>query len=158
MQAHAPEAVDLSEETEATRRLYGLDSPVTEKFGHRCLMARRLIERGVRCVQVYSGGGHLEDTWDAHSDVNANHARHCGATDQPIAGLLTDLRRRGLLDQTLVVWTGEFGRTPTGQNGKGRDHSPRGFSSWMAGGGIRSGQTIGATDEVGSAAVGRHVR
>src|SRR5437660_2636681 len=153
MQAHAPEAVDLSQETEATRRLYGLDSPVTEKFGRRCLMARRLIERGVRFVQVYSGGGHLEDTWDAHNDVNTNHERHCAETDRPIAALLADLKRRGLLDETLVVWAGEFGRTPTGQNGKGRDHSPRGFSSWMAGGGIKGGQAYGATDEFGYAAV-----
>ncbi|HEV3082324.1 MAG TPA: DUF1501 domain-containing protein [Gemmataceae bacterium] len=153
MQAHAPEAVDLSQETEATRRLYGLDNPVTEKFGRRCLMARRLIERGVRFVQVYSGGGHLEDTWDAHNDVNSNHERHCAETDRPIAALLADLKSRGLLDETLVVWAGEFGRTPTGQNGKGRDHSPRGFSSWMAGGGIKGGQAYGATDEFGYAAV-----
>jgi hypothetical protein len=153
MQAHAPEAVDLSQETEATKRLYGLDQPLTEKFGRRCLLARRLVERGVRFVQVYSGGGHLEDTWDAHNDVNKNHERHCGETDQPIAALLTDLKRRGLLDDTLVVWAGEFGRTPTGQNGKGRDHSPRGFSTWMAGGGVRGGQAVGATDEFGYAAV-----
>jgi hypothetical protein len=153
MQTHAPEAVDLARESEATKRLYGLDNPTTEKFGRRCLMARRLVERGVRFVQVYSGGGHLEETWDAHSDVNKNHERHCGETDQPIAALLTDLKRRGLLDETLVVWTSEFGRTPTGQNGKGRDHSPRGFTSWMAGGGIKGGQVYGATDEFGYAAI-----
>src|SRR5438132_768560 len=157
MQAHAPEAVDLTHESEATKRLYGLDHPITEKFGRRCLMARRLVERGVRFVQVYSGGGHLEDTWDAHSDVNKNHERHCAETDRPIAALLTDLRQRGLLDETLVVWAGEFGRTPTGQNAKGRDHSPRGFSSWMAGGGIRGGQTYGATDDFGYAAVDNKV-
>jgi hypothetical protein len=153
MQAHAPEAVNLTEETAATKRLYGLDQPLTEKFGRRCLMARRLIERGVRLVQVYSGGGHLEDTWDAHSDVNKNHERHCGETDRPIAGLLTDLKQRGLLDETLVVWAGEFGRTPTGQNGKGRDHSPRGFSTWLAGGGVKGGHALGATDDFGYAAV-----
>jgi hypothetical protein len=153
MQAHAPEAVDLSRETAATKQLYGLDSPRTEKFGRRCLLARRLVERGVRFVQVYSGGGHSEETWDAHGDVNKNHELHCGETDQPIAALLTDLKCRGLLDETLVVWAGEFGRTPTGQNGKGRDHSPRGFSTWMAGGGVKGGQVVGATDEFGYAAV-----
>src|SRR5262249_24797432 len=153
MQAHAPQAVDLAGETEETKRFYGLDNPLTEKFGRRCLMARRLVERGVRFVQVYAGGGHLEDTGDANSDVNRNHERHCAETDKPIAVLLTDLKRRGLLDETLVVWTAEFGRTPTGQNGKGRDHSPRGFTSWMAGGGVKGGQTYGATDEFGYAAV-----
>jgi hypothetical protein len=157
MQAHAPEAVDLSRETEQTRREYGLDDPRTEKFGRRCLLARRLVERGVRFVQVYSGGGHSDETWDAHGDVNKNHELHCGETDRPMAALLTDLKRRGLLDTTLVVWTGEFGRTPTGQNGKGRDHSPRGFSTWMAGGGVKGGQVVGATDEFGYAAVENRV-
>ena len=152
MQSHAPEAVDLSAESKQTQKLYGLDSPRTEKFGRRCLLARRLVERGVRFVQVYSGGGHGDDTWDAHGDVNKNHERHCGATDLPIAGLLTDLKQRGLLDETLIFWTGEFGRTPTGQGGKGRDHSPRGFSTWMAGAGTRGGQAIGATDDFGFAA------
>jgi hypothetical protein len=153
MQTDAPDAVDLAKETEETKKLYGLDNAMTEKFGRRCLLARRLVERGVRFVQVYSGGGHLEDTWDAHSDVNKNHEVHCGETDQPIYALLTDLKKRGLLDETLVVWAGEFGRTPTGQNGKGRDHSPRGFSTWMAGGGIKGGQVVGATDDFGYAAV-----
>ncbi|HZU34540.1 MAG TPA: DUF1501 domain-containing protein, partial [Gemmataceae bacterium] len=157
MQATAPEAVDLSQETAEARRLYGLDQPRTEKFGRRCLLARRLVERGVRFVQVYSGGGHLDENWDAHSDVNKNHELHCGETDRPIAGLLTDLKRRGLLDETLVVWTSEFGRTPTGQNGKGRDHSPRGFSTWLAGGGVKGGQVIGATDPFGYAAVENRV-
>ena len=157
MQAHAPEAVDLRQETEETKRLYGLDNPLTEKFGRRCLLARRLVERGVRFVEVYSGGGHAEETWDAHNDVNKNHEQHCGETDKPIAALLTDLKRRGLLDQTLVVWTGEFGRTPTGQNGKGRDHSPRGFSTWIAGGGVKSGQVVGRTDDFGYAAVENRV-
>jgi len=153
MQSDAPDAVELAKETEETKKLYGLDDPKTEKFGRRCLLARRLVERGVRFVQVYSGGGHLEDTWDAHSDVNKNHEVHCAETDQPIHALLTDLKKRGLLDETLVVWAGEFGRTPTGQNGKGRDHSPRGFSTWMAGGGIKGGQVVGQTDDFGYAAV-----
>ncbi|MBX3412845.1 MAG: DUF1501 domain-containing protein [Pirellulales bacterium] len=153
MQAHAPSAVNLAEETAATQRRYGLDNELTERFGRRCLMARRLVERGVRFVQVYSGGGHNDENWDAHGDVNMNHELHCGETDQPIATLLSDLKERGLLDETLVVWTGEFGRTPTAQNGKGRDHNPRGFSCWMAGGGIRGGTIYGATDEFGMAAV-----
>ncbi len=153
MQSHAPEAVDLAQETESTRRLYGLDSPQSAPFGRRCLLARRLIERGVRFVQIYSGGGHSEQTWDAHGDVLKNHTLHCGETDRPIAGLLTDLKQRGLLDSTLVLWTSEFGRTPTGQNGKGRDHSPRGFCTWLSGGGVKGGQVLGATDEFGYAAV-----
>ena len=126
MQSSAPEAVDLSSETVETKKLYGLDDPRTERFGRRCLMARRLVERGVRFVQVYSGGGHNDENWDAHGDVNKNHELHCGETDRPMAALLEDLKSRGLLDETLVVWTGEFGRTPTGQNNKGRDHSPAG--------------------------------
>jgi hypothetical protein len=153
MQSVAPEAVDLARETAATRARYGLDQPDTERFGTRVLMARRLVERGVRFVQVYGGGGHSDQNWDAHSDVNKNHELHCRETDQPIAALLADLKQRGLLDETLVVWGGEFGRTPTAQNGKGRDHNPRGFSMWMAGGGIRGGQAHGATDEFGFAAV-----
>ena len=108
-------------------------------FGRKCLLARRLVERGVRFVQVYSGGGHNDENWDAHGDVDKNHALHCGETDRPIAGLLTDLKRRGLLDDTLVVWSGEFGRMPTSQNGKGRDHNPTGFTTWLAGGGVKGG-------------------
>jgi len=152
MQATAPEAVDLASESAQTRRLYGLDDPRTEPFGRRCLMARRLVERGVRFVQVYSGGGHLDQNWDAHGDVNKNHELHCGETDKPMAGLLIDLKQRGLLDETLVVWTSEFGRTPTGQSGKGRDHSPRGFTAWLAGAGVKGGQAYGSTDEFGYAA------
>ncbi|MFN0171186.1 MAG: DUF1501 domain-containing protein, partial [Bryobacteraceae bacterium] len=152
MQATAPEAVDLGKESDATRKLYGLDDPITEKFGKKCLIARRLVERGVRFVQVYSGGGHGDDNWDAHGNVNMNHERHCGETDRPIAGLLRDLKSRGLLDETLIVWAGEFGRTPTSQSKIGRDHSPRGFSTWMAGGGVKGGQVIGSTDEFGYAA------
>lgn len=153
MQSAAPEAVDLTKETEATRKLYGMDKEKTEKFGRRCLIARRLVERGVRFVQIYSGGGHFDDSWDAHSDVNRNHEAHAMETDQPLAGLLTDLKQRGMLEDTLVIWAGEFGRTPTNQGGKGRDHSPRGFSVWMAGGGVKGGQAYGATDDFGYAAV-----
>ncbi|MDA1313752.1 MAG: DUF1501 domain-containing protein [Acidobacteria bacterium] len=153
MQQSAPEAVDLSRESEATKKLYGLDQEVTEKFGRKCLIARRLIERDVRFVQVYSGGGHGDDNWDAHGDVNKNHELHCAETDQPIAGLLADLKSRGLLEDTLVVWAGEFGRTPTSQNTNGRDHSPRGFSTWIAGGGVKGGQVVGATDDFGYKAV-----
>lgn len=153
MQSSAPEAVDLSRETEETKRLYGLDNPTTEKFGRNLLIARRLVERGVRFVQVYSGGGHFDDSWDAHSDVEKNHALHCAETDKPMYALLTDLKRRGLLEETLIVWTGEFGRTPTSQNSKGRDHSPRGFSTWLAGAGVKGGQVIGATDDFGYRAV-----
>jgi hypothetical protein len=152
MQSHAPEVVDLARESAETLALYGIGQERTHEFGRRCLMARRLVERGVRFVQVYSGGGHNDENWDAHGDVNKNHELHCGETDQPMAALLTDLKRRGLLDETLVVWTGEFGRTPTGQNNTGRDHNPRGFTTWLAGGGVKGGQAYGATDEFGMAA------
>ncbi len=153
MQTAAPEVVALDRETAATRQAYGLDDPRTQRFGTKCLIARRLVERGVRFVQLYSGGGHGDDNWDAHGDVDKNHAKHAGETDGPIAALLQDLKQRGMLDSTLVVWAGEFGRTPTSQNTKGRDHSPRGFSTWMAGGGVKGGQVVGATDEFGYAAV-----
>jgi hypothetical protein len=162
MQAHAPEAVDLSQETEATHKLYGLDRPQTRDFGARCLLARRLVERGVRFVQVYSGGGHNDDNWDAHGDLVANHSHHAGATDQPIAALLKDLKQRGLLEETLVIWGGEFGRQPTAEYGvgTGRDHNSFGFTMWMAGGGIKGGLSVGTTDELGSTAVDSpfHVR
>jgi hypothetical protein len=150
MQASAPEAVDLAQETEETRRLYGLDRKETERYGRNCLLARRLVERGVRFVQLYSGSG---SKWDAHSDVEGNHSKYCRENDRPIAGLLQDLKRRGLLDSTLVVWGGEFGRTPMSESGKGRDHNPYGFTMWLAGGGIRGGVTHGATDEIGLYAV-----
>ncbi len=146
MQAAAPEAVDLSKESEATRTLYGLDSPVTERFGTNCLLARRLVERGVRFIQLYCGTG---SQWDAHANLEGNHSRMCAISDKPIAGLLTDLKARGLLESTLVVWGGEFGRTPMTEGANGRDHNPWGFTVWMAGGGVRPGQTIGSTDEVG---------
>jgi hypothetical protein len=150
MQAAAPEAVDLGQETAQTRHLYGLDDKVTGRFGRNCLLARRLVERGVRFVQLYSGSG---SKWDAHSDVEGNHGRHCRETDRPIAGLLKDLKRRGLLESTLVVWGGEFGRTPMSESGNGRDHNPYGFTMWLAGGGIKGGLTYGATDPIGLYAV-----
>ena len=154
MQAEAPEAVDLSKESAETRALYGMDRPATAEFATRCLIARRLVERGVRFVQLYSGGGPVAWQWDAHDDVNSNHERMCGATDQPVAALLTDLKRRGLLEETLVIWGGEFGRTPVSQKGsRGRDHNATGFSMWFAGGGIKAGTTHGATDEIGLHAV-----
>src|SRR5215213_4843291 len=155
MQQHAPEAVDLSGETEATRELYGMNEKRTEEFGRRCLLARRMVERGVRFVQLYAGGAHNDDNWDAHGDLVKNHTYHCGRTDKPIAGLLTDLKRRGLLDSTLVVWGGEFGRQPTAEYaaGTGRDHNAYGFTMWLAGGGIKGGVSVGSTDELGSAAV-----
>jgi hypothetical protein len=149
MQTHAVEAVALGEESAATQKLYGLDEQVTEYFGRQCLMARRLVERGVRFVQIYSGGGNFEPSWDAHFDLEENHGMHCKETDKPISGLLTDLRSRGLLDSTLVIWHGEFGRMPISQRMNGRDHNPYGFTVWMAGGGIRGGSIIGATDEYG---------
>src|SRR6202789_1257201 len=132
MQSAAPEAVDLARESAETKRLYGLEQATTAEFGTRCLLARRLVERGVRFVQLYSGD---VNGWDAHDNVEANHATMCRRTDKPIAGLLKDLKRRGLLDSTLVIWGGEFGRMPMSESGKGRDHNPHGFCYWMAGGG-----------------------
>jgi Protein of unknown function (DUF1501) len=155
MQTEATQVVDLSTEDAKTRAMYGLDDKRTADFGRKCLTARRLIEKGVRFVQLYSGGGHLEDTWDGHSDCIGNHKLHAGETDQPIAALITDLKRTGLWDETLLVWGGEFGRTPTSEGvGKpGRDHNPYGFSMWLAGAGVKGGQAIGATDELGFNAV-----
>jgi hypothetical protein len=162
MQSHAPEAIDLTRENEATQRLYGLDDPRTADFGRKCLLARRLVERGVRFVQVYSGGNHNDHNWDAHGDLVLNHEKHAGATDKPIAGLLADLKQRGLLDETLVVWGGEFGRQPTAEyaEGTGRDHDAEGFTMWLAGGGVKAGIKVGATDELGYKAVERpfHVK
>jgi hypothetical protein len=153
MQRHAPEAVDLARETAATKAMYGLGDKRTADFGARCLLARRLVERGVRFVQLYSGGGPLVTQWDAHDDLNANHEKMCGHVDKPVAALLTDLKARGLLDTTLVVWASEFGRTPMSQGGKGRDHNPYGYTMWLAGGGVKGGQAVGATDEFGLRAV-----
>jgi hypothetical protein len=151
MQGCAPEAVDVNRETEVTRKLYGLDEKVTEPFGRQCLMARRLVERGVRFVQLYHGGigNQNTDTWDAHSDVKQNHTQHAAEVDKPIAALLADLKARGLLDSTLVTWQGEFGRMPISQRGVGRDHNPGAFTVWMAGAKIKGGQAIGASDEFG---------
>jgi uncharacterized protein (DUF1501 family) len=146
--------VDLAQETAETRRLYGLDQKSTERFGRNCLLARRLVERGVRFVQLYSGSG---SKWDAHSNVEGNHGRYCRESDKPIAGLLKDLKRRGLLESTLVVWGGEFGRTPMSESGNGRDHNPYGFTIWLAGGGIKGGVTFGATDDLGLYAVDNRV-
>ncbi|MEX2260737.1 MAG: DUF1501 domain-containing protein [Bryobacteraceae bacterium] len=153
MQSHAPEAVDIAKEPEATRRMYGLDDKVTEYFGGQCLMARRLVERGVRFVQVYSGGGNFDESWDAHYGLKYNHELHARETDKPIAALLKDLKQRGLFDSTLVVWHGEFGRMPISQRMVGRDHNPLGFTIWLAGGGIKGGTIVGATDEFGYRAV-----
>ncbi len=155
MQSHAPEAVDLSKETEATLNMYGVNDKRTADFGRRCLLARRLVERGVRFIQLYAGGAHNDDNWDAHGDLEKNHSYHAGRTDKPIAGLLQDLKQRGLLDSTLIIWGGEFGRQPTAENasGTGRDHNAYGFTMWMAGGGVKGGTTVGETDELGSAAV-----
>ena len=155
MQRHAPEAVDLSRESPRTLALYGMDRKETEVFGRQCLLARRLVERGVRFVEIYSGGNHGDANWDAHGDLKSNHDLHAGETDKPIAGLLKDLKQRGLLEETLVVWGGEFGRQPTAEydKGTGRDHNAYGFTMWLAGGGIRGGVSVGQTDELGSAAV-----
>lgn len=162
MQSAAPEAVDLRQETQETKKLYGLDDRRTEAFGRQCLLARRLVERGVRFIQIYSGGNHNDTSWDAHGDLVKNHTLHCGETDKPMAGLIQDLKRRGLFESTLIVWGGEFGRQPTAEyaKGTGRDHNAYGFTMWLAGGGIRGGVSVGSTDELGSAAVDKpfHVR
>jgi hypothetical protein len=152
MQSAAPEAVDLSGEDEATREMYGLNDKATEKVGTNCLLARRLVERGVRFVELYCGSG---AGWDAHTDMEGNHGKNCRATDKPIAALLTDLKRRGMLEDTLIVWGGEFGRTPFNEKGNGRDHNPWGFSMWLAGGGAKPGTVVGSTDEIGLRAVER---
>jgi hypothetical protein len=155
MQTAAAEVVNLDNEDAATRSMYGLDEKTTSDFGRKCLITRRLLERGVRFVQLYSGGGHIEDTWDGHTNCIANHKLHAGETDQPIAALIADLKRSGLWDDTLLIWGGEFGRTPTSEGvGKpGRDHDWYGFTMWLAGGGVKGGQAIGATDELGFRAV-----
>ncbi len=155
MQQYAPDAIDLGQETQTTLDMYGVNQERTRDFGRRCLLARRLVERGVRFIQLYSGGSHNDANWDAHGDLEKNHNFHAGNTDRPIAALLTDLKQRGLLDETLIVWGGEFGRQPTAEyaKGTGRDHNAFGFTMWMAGGGIKGGQSVGTTDELGSAAV-----
>jgi hypothetical protein len=152
MQSEAPEAFDLSGESDLTRRLYGIDQAATDVFGRQCLLARRLVERGVRFVQLYHTSGGFQP-WDQHSDLKGGHARNALATDLPIAGLLKDLKSRGLLEETLVIWGGEFGRTPAAEGTDGRDHHPYGFTMWLAGGGVRGGMTYGSTDEFGWDAV-----
>lgn len=151
MQSCAPEAVDLSKEKKVTRQLYGLDDPTTEPFGKQCLLARRLVERGVRFVQLYNGAiiNQNVDTWDAHTNLVENHTQHAREVDKPIAGLIHDLKQRGMLDETLVIWHSEFGRMPISQRGIGRDHNPGAMTIWMAGAGIQGGQVIGSTDEFG---------
>ena len=155
MQAEAPEAVDLSQESKSTLEAYGVGKQPTDEYGRNCLIGRRLLERGVRFVQLYSGGGHLEETWDAHESIEKNHGQHAAEVDQPIAALLADLQERGLLDSTLIVWGGEFGRMPfsEGKDAPGRNHNPYGFTMWFAGAGIRGGVRYGATDEFGFEAV-----
>jgi len=169
LQSSAPDALDLSAETRQTLEMYGLyDSYPAHRlavgpsvFGRQCLIARRLIERGVRFVQIYSGGGHQQQNWDAHFGVEENLAIHCPEVDRPMAGLLQDLEQRGLLDETLIVWGGEFGRQPVSQGDQGgRDHNPKGFTCWLAGGGVRGGISFGETDDLGAEAAvdRRHVR
>jgi hypothetical protein len=154
MQAAAPEALDVSREPMSAQKLYGLDNPKCTHFAKQVLMARRLVERGVRFVQIYSGGMENERSWDGHIDIVKNHGGFAAETDQPIAGLLTDLKQRGLLDSTLVIWNGEFGRLPIVQKGgTGRDHNPHAFTTWMAGGGVKGGVHYGETDELGHKAV-----
>jgi Protein of unknown function (DUF1501) len=153
MQTEAPAAFDLSTETEATREMYGIGKETTDDYGRRCLLARRMVERGVRFVCVVSGGGPGNLQWDAHEDIEENHVRMAAQTDQPVAALIRDLKQRGLLESTLVLWGGEFGRSPEAQGGKGRDHHNLGFTMWMAGGGVKGGRVVGATDEIGLRAV-----
>ena len=169
LQTSAPEALDISQESRQTQEMYGLFDPApphrlsvgSSVFGRQCLIARRLMERGVRFVQIYSGGGHQQQNWDAHFGVEENLAIHCPEIDRPIAALLSDLEQKGLLEETLVVWGGEFGRQPVSQGDQGgRDHNPKGFTYWLAGGGVRGGTSYGETDELGAAAAvnRRHVR
>ncbi len=153
MQVEAPEVFDINRESEATRAMYGVGAAKTDDYGRRCLLARRLVERGVRFVTVVAGGGPGNMQWDAHDDIEENHLRMAGHTDQPVAALIQDLKQRGLLSQTLVVWGGEFGRSPETQGSKGRDHHNLGFSMWMAGGGVKGGTVVGATDDIGLRAV-----
>ncbi len=155
MQSATPEAVDLSDESAETLKMYGVGKKTTDEYGRNCLIARRLVERGVRFIQLYSGGGHLEETWDAHASIEKNHGEHGAEVDQPIAALLSDLEQRGMLEDTLVVWGGEFGRMPfsEGPDAPGRNHNPYGFTMWMAGGGVKGGMKYGETDELGFEAV-----
>ena len=154
MQSAAPEAINIDSEPQSIQKLYGIGDPRCDHFARQCLTARRLVERGVRFVQIYSGGMENERSWDGHVDIKGNHEQFASETDQPVAGLLEDLEQRGLLDETLVIWGGEFGRLPVAQTGQkpGRDHNPHGFTVWLAGGGVKGGVSHGATDEIGYAA------
>jgi hypothetical protein len=153
MQSSAPEVMDLGQESDATRSLYGIGVEPTDYFGRQALMARRLVERGVRYVQIFSGGGNFEPSWDAHWDLKVNHGLPCAETDKPLAGLIKDLKSRGMFDDTLIVWHGEFGRLPISERMDGRDHNNKGFSVWLAGGGVKGGTIVGATDQYGYQAV-----
>ena len=153
MQTEAPEVFDLSKEPQETLDLYGVGDPKTDDYGRRCLLARRMVEKGVRFVCVVSGGGAANTEWDAHSDIEENHLKMAGLTDKPVAGLIQDLKRRGMLDSTIVLWGGEFGRSPESEKSRGRDHHNTGFSMWVAGGGFKGGHVHGATDAIGLKAV-----
>ncbi len=146
MQSDAPEAIDLSDESAESLEMYGINEKETSSYGRLCLLGRRLAERGVRFIQLYSGAG---SKWDSHANIEGNHSDLCRGMDKPVAALLKDLKRRGMLDDTLVVWGGEFGRTPMSEKGDGRDHNPSGFTMWMAGGGVKGGQALGETDDLG---------
>ena len=152
MQSHAPDAIDISKETDATKKLYGVGEKPTDYFGRQLLMARRLVERGVRYVQIFSGGGNFDPSWDAHWNLKENHGLHCAETDAPMAGLIKDLKSRGMFDSTLIVWHGEFGRLPISERMSGRDHNNKGFTVWLAGGGVKGGTCVGSTDQYGYAA------
>jgi hypothetical protein len=157
MQTEAPEVFDISKEPKETLDLYGVGAPATDDYGRRCLLARRLVEKGVRFVCVVSGGGNADTEWDAHSNIESNHIKMASFTDKPVAGLIKDLKRRGLLDSTIVLWGGEFGRSPESEKGNGRDHHNTGFSMWLAGGGFKGGTVYGATDDIGLKSVEKPV-
>jgi arylsulfatase A-like enzyme len=151
MQTAAPEAMDINSEPQHIKDMYGVDDARCDHVARQCITARRLVERGVRFVQIYSGGMENQRSWDGHKDIKGNHSQFAGETDQPVAALLTDLEQRGLLDDTLVIWGGEFGRLPIAQTGEkpGRDHNPHAFTFWLAGGGAKGGVSHGETDEIG---------
>ncbi len=158
MQSAAPETLEINQETAQTKQMYGIDDPKCDHFARQCLMARRLVERGVRFVQIYSGGMENQRSWDGHNDIQGNHQQFADETDRPVAALLTDLEQRGLLKDTLVIWCGEFGRLPIAQisDKPGRDHNPHCFTAWLAGGGVKGGFSYGQSDEIGyKAAVNR---